>query len=207
MKPGMLLIIALIACTVILATIVSYVTLKHARKAIHLPTANMSTSTMTLESSAFIEGETIPTKYTCDGEESSIPLVISGVPKDAQSLVLFLEDPDTSMGTFTHWVVFNIPPDTEEILEKMPKTSLTFGTAGTNSAGTIEYIGPCPPSGVHRYIFTLYALDTILSQSAGAQRESIVEAMDGHMIAEARLTGTYGRQSRIVPVEGNGIIK
>ncbi len=157
-----------------------------------MPTS--SSSILKLESSAFREGDTIPKKFTCDGSEISPALLVSGVPKGAKSLTLFLEDPDTSMGTFTHWVVFNIDPKTTTVEEGMPKTSPTFGTEGKNSAGTVEYLSPCPPSGSHRYIFTLYALDIKLSLAEGSTKEAVIEAMKGHVLAETKLMGMYERK-------------
>jgi Raf kinase inhibitor-like YbhB/YbcL family protein len=152
-----------------------------------------SSSTMELQSAAFRDGGTIPAQFTCDGKEMSPTLMVSGVPAEAKSLTLIMEDPDASMGTFTHWVFYNIPPDTKEIDEEMPNTSPMFGLSGKNGGGTVGYIGPCPPSGVHHYVFRLYALDTELDLPVGASREEVLGEMKGHVIAETKLTGKYGR--------------
>lgn len=185
--------IVTIICTAVLVILVTISTRS-------LPDAFMtnalknSANSMKISSSAFGEGQAIPKKYTCDGQEMSPPLAISGVPKEAKSLALILDDPDTSIGTFTHWVVFNIPPETTAVHESMPKTSPTFGTAGKNSTGSTDYIGPCPPTGTHRYVFKLTALDAILPLSAGASKEDVLKAAKGHEIAETELIGMFGRK-------------
>ena len=184
---------AILLCTAVMAVVVT-ITLIKVRAIIPTTMPITSSSTMKIESSAFAEGQTIPKKYTCDGPEVSPALSINGVPKNAKSLTLFLEDPDTSMGTFTHWAVFNISPEMTSVAEELPKTSPTFGTEGKNSAGTVEYLGPCPPTGTHHYIFTLYALDTKLTLPEGSTKEEIIKAMEGHILAEAKLTGLYGRK-------------
>src|SRR5579872_3337114 len=131
-KPWVI-ISGVIICTGLLAIIVSVITRARPTEITLMSTS--ATSTMKIESSAFSEGGTIPKKYTCDGGEMSLPLSFSDVPKGTKSLTLFLEDPDTSIGTFTHWVVFNIPATTTNVIEEMPKASPTFGTAGKNGAG------------------------------------------------------------------------
>jgi len=148
---------------------------------------------MRISSGAFREGGGIPRKYTCDGDNTNPPLQIWDVPKHARSLALIMEDPDAMGGTFTHWILFNILPETNEILECPGNTSPILGTSGMNDSGTTKYFGPCPPMGVHRYIITLYALDTELKLVAGATKSHLIQEMVGHVISEARLMCTYLR--------------
>jgi Raf kinase inhibitor-like YbhB/YbcL family protein len=145
---------------------------------------------MKLESSAFSEGQPIPTRYTCQGEGTNPPLSISAVPNNAQSLALIMHDPDAPVGDFTHWVLWNIDPDTEDIHEgEMP----TGASTGVTDFGHDGYGGPCPPSGTHRYIYELYALDTELPTTL-VNRFDLEAAMEGHTVAEAQLIGTYERK-------------
>lgn len=146
--------------------------------------------TMELSSSAFQEGGSIPTKYTCDGENVSPPLSWSGAPEGTESLALILEDHDAPSGTFVHWVLFNIPPD---------RNSLTEGDSGGGTSGQTgfreqTYGGPCPPGGSeHRYFFKLYALENTLSVEPGATKSEVEEAMQGQILAQGQLMGTYSR--------------
>jgi len=152
-------------------------------------TMTPATSTLKLTSSAFAEGGMIPAVYSCTGGNINPPLSIAGVPPVAQSLVLILEDPDAPVGIWDHWVVFNIDPKTIAIAEgKEPD-----GTAGMGSSGKVTYQGPCPPSGTHRYIFTVYALNTMLALPNGASKNEVVHAMNGHVIGEGQLTGRYSK--------------
>ncbi len=146
-------------------------------------------------STAFEEGGAIPVRYTCDGLDVSPPLSWSSPPEGTRSVTLIAEDPDAPSGTFAHWVIYNLPPDTRRLPEDVPnRRSLPSGALqGTNGAGSIGYTGPCPPGGTHRYFFELYALDTELDLGAGATREEVVGAMEGHVLAEGRLLGTYQR--------------
>jgi len=144
---------------------------------------------MKLTSSAFQNNGAIPTEYTCDGADLSPPLTINDIPKNAKSLALISDDPDAPVGTWDHWVVFNIPPSTLQI----PKGTEPQGVAGKNSWGKTGYGGPCPPSGTHRYFFKLYALDTTLSLPQGANKKQIEAAMQGHIIEKAELMGSYKR--------------
>lgn len=144
---------------------------------------------MKLTSPAFTHNGVIPSEYTCDGNDLSPPLVISDVPANAKSLALIMDDPDAPVGTWDHWVVFDISPSTTQI----PKGTEPQGTAGRNSWGRKGYGGPCPPSGTHRYFFKLYALDTKLNLSEGATKKDLEKAMQGHIIAQAQLMGTYKR--------------
>ena len=141
-------------------------------------------------SSAFREGGNIPSKFTCDGSDTSPPLQITGVPSEAKSLVLIADDPDAPGGLFTHWLVWNIPPQTSSI----PEGSATNGVQGANDFGKSGYRGPCPPPGTHRYSFKFFALDRELEVRAGAKRSQVDAAMKGHIIAQGELVGRYARK-------------
>lgn len=145
---------------------------------------------MRITSQAFAEGERIPDKYTCAGDNINPLLVIQSVPADAKSFVLIMDDPDAPKGTFVHWIVYNIPTTTKTIEEgKEPQ-----GAQGYNSANKKGYLGPCPPSGTHRYFFKLYALNATLAlNDVFANKERVEEAMQGKIIDQATLMGTYSR--------------
>ena len=170
----------------------------------------MEASAFVLTSPAFADGATIPSQYTCDGERGLSPtLAITGMPENARSLTLIMDDPDVPKslradGVFDHWVLFNIPPDTMRIPEgatsdydDLRGEAVAFGTPGANSAGRNAYTGPCPPPqyepSEHRYFFRLYALDTTLSLQEGATRTEVEQAMEGHVIETAELMGRYRR--------------
>jgi len=143
---------------------------------------------MKITSPAFRHGEHIPRLYSRDGEDKSPPLHIEGVPANARSLVLIVDDPDASGGLFAHWVVFDVDPRTMEIGEDhVPEE----GRQGTNSWGEAEYGGPQPPLGEHRYFFHVYALDTKLDLPQGATRAEVERAMSGHVLDVAELMGRY----------------
>ena len=147
-------------------------------------------SKMTITSSAFQEGGNIPSKFTCDGSDTSPPLQITGVPAEAKSLVLIADDPDAPSGLFTHWLIWNIPPQTNSIAEgSAPK-----GVHGANDFGKSGYKGPCPPPGTHRYSFKVFALDRELDLGGGAKRSQVDAAMKGHVIAQGELVGRYARK-------------
>ena len=146
---------------------------------------------MKLTSTAFEQNQPIPAQYTCDGVNHNPPLTFSEVPKEAQSLVLIVEDPDAPAKVFTHWLVYNIPPSTLHIPEhEVPPQS----TEGMTDFGARHYGGPCPPSGTHRYFFRLFALDTKLGSPEGKTKKEVTEKMKGHVIATAELVGTYKRR-------------
>ncbi len=148
-----------------------------------------------LKSTAFGEEEMIPKKYTCDGMDVSPPLSWDSVPDGTMSLALICDDPDAPMGTWVHWVLFNIPANIRELPENVPSQKILSNGAihGTNDFRNFGYGGPCPPSGTHRYYFKLYALDTELSPEAGASKAELLKAMEGHILAEGQLMGKYGR--------------
>jgi len=147
-------------------------------------------------SSAFEDGGMIPSKYTCDGADISPPLAWSGLPEGTKSIAIINDDPDAPMGTWVHWVIYNIPPTAQGLgedikrVEKLPDGTLQ----GKNSWGRIGYGGPCPPGGTHRYFFKIYALDKMLNLKAGATKEELLTAMKGHILAQAQFYGKYSRK-------------
>jgi len=147
-------------------------------------------------SAAFDEGGAITPLYTCDGPDISPPLSWDSVPNGTQSLALIADDPDAPRGSFVHWVIYELPPDTRRLPEDVPKrqTPSSGAKQGINGAGGIGYTGPCPPSGTHRYYFKIYALDTRLDLGGGATAKRLSDAMEGHVLAEGRLMGTYRRR-------------
>lgn len=145
---------------------------------------------MRLTSSAFGHNGDIPSEFTCDGDGVSPPLTISEVPENTKTLALISDDPDAPAGTWVHWVVWNIPPDTKEIA----KGTEPQGVQGKTDFGKQCYGGPCPPSGTHRYFFKLYALDTELELPEGSAKAGLEKSMEGHILAEAQLIGAYQRQ-------------
>jgi Raf kinase inhibitor-like YbhB/YbcL family protein len=150
---------------------------------------------LNVTSSAFKEGELIPRKYTCDDRNVSPPLTWAAPPPETKTLALICDDPDAPVGTWVHWVLFNVPGSTRELPENVaPAKTLAFGERhGRNSWGNIGYGGPCPPSGTHRYYFKVYALDTALTLDPGAPKEEVEKAMRGHILAQGQLMGRYRR--------------
>jgi len=146
---------------------------------------------MHLESSAFIHLGTIPTKYTCDGENINPPLAWGGAPEQTRSFALIMDDPDAPAGLWVHWLLWNIDPRTTGIAEH----SVPAGAAqGMTSFGQAAYGGPCPPDREHRYFFKLYALDTLISLPVSATKETLEQATRGHILAQAELIGRYDRK-------------
>lgn len=145
---------------------------------------------MKISSPAFENNGVIPSEYTCDGSDISPPLTISEVPRQAKSLAIIMDDPDAPMGTFTHWVVWNIPPQKTQFA-KGEKMSFPHGTT---SFGSRYYGGPCPPGGTHRYFFKIYALDLVLNLKEGSSKADLERAMTGHVLDEANLIGKYSRR-------------
>lgn len=146
--------------------------------------------TMKLKSSAFNYQGFIPSKYTCDGEDISPALTWDEVPTGTQSIALIVDDPDAPRRTFVHWVVYDIPATTRQLPEQITSQNLK-GVQGKNDFGKLGYGGPCPPSGIHRYFFKVYALDKQLGLAAGATKDQILAAMEGHILAQAELIGKY----------------
>lgn len=151
---------------------------------------------LSIESPAFAGNTNIPPVYTADGEDRSPPLRWSGVPAEAKTLALIMEDPDAPSGTFVHWVAFNIPATIDHLSEGTEhRGDYTDGTLqGKNGFDRVGYGGPKPPQGqTHRYVFKLYALDDRLGLEPGVNREEVERAMRGHVLASTELTARYGR--------------
>jgi Raf kinase inhibitor-like YbhB/YbcL family protein len=152
---------------------------------------------MKLTSPAFQDNGKIPSKYTCDGQNISPPLVISDVPKTTRALVLIMDDHDIpafvkekfNIQVWDHWIVFNIPP----VITRISEGENPVGILGKNTGGKNAYGGPCPPDKEHRYFFKLYALDVLLNLQEGTTKAELEKAMQGHVLAEAKLIGRYER--------------
>jgi Raf kinase inhibitor-like YbhB/YbcL family protein len=152
--------------------------------------------TLSLTSTAFKEGDKIPVKYTCDGQDISPPLAWDEPPQKAQAIAVIVDDPDAPSGVFTHWVLLNIPGNVRQLGEGVTvQERLQNGALqGKNDFGRIGYSGPCPPRGsVHRYRFTIYALDKPLDLKPGVSKRQLLDAMKGHILAQGQLIGTYQR--------------
>lgn len=151
--------------------------------------------TLTLSSPAFAPGKPIPDEYSCKGRNMSPALAWSGAPSNTASYALILDDPDAPSGTFTHWVIYNIPAISKGLAQAIaPTPTFDDGTAqGNNSGNRRYYEGPCPPSGTHRYFFRLYALDARLDLPAGATAAELRAAMQGHILAQGELMGTFSK--------------
>lgn len=141
-----------------------------------------------ITSSAFMNNGFIPAKYTCDGDDMNPPINIEGIPEETESLALIVDDPDAPMGTWDHWIVWNISP-----LEKIEENSVP-GVEGLNDFGKHTYGGPCPPSGTHRYFFKVYALDTKLNLKPNSRKKDLERAMEGHILAKGEVIGLYKRK-------------
>lgn len=148
-----------------------------------------------ITSSAFKDGAMIPSRHTCDGEDISPQLEWQDVPEKTKSIALICDDPDAPMGTFVHWVIFNLPAESRSLNENIPpEKNLPNGAIqGITSFGKHGYGGPCPPSGTHRYFFKIYALDTKLELSADTDKAKLLNAMEGHILARGQIVGRYKR--------------
>jgi hypothetical protein len=146
--------------------------------------------TFRISSGAFTDGSDIPVKYTCDGSDISPPVSVSGIPESAKSLIILLDDKDTPSGTWVHWLMWNIPAGVSEI----PENSVPAGAIqGKNGFGDNSYGGPCPPTGRHRYLFTMYALDTYLTLPSGSTKEEVINSVNTHIMSRAEYSGYYTR--------------
>ena len=155
--------------------------------------------TMKVTSPAFQAGQAIPPKYTCEGADISPPLQWNGIPHGAKSLALICDDPDAPVGTWVHWVLYDLPVTATDLPEKLPASeTLSFGgKQGINDFKRVGYGGPCPPPGkAHHYYFKLYALGADLPLSPRATKQELLRAMEGHILAEAQIVGTYERKIR-----------
>jgi Raf kinase inhibitor-like YbhB/YbcL family protein len=143
---------------------------------------------LSVMSPTFENNKLIPAKYTCDGDDVNPPLTIEGVPEGTKTLALIVDDPDAPMGTWDHWIVWNIPATTSKIAE-----NTVPGTEGMNDFRKRSYGGPCPPSGTHRCFFKVYALDVRLNLSPTSRKRDVEKAMQGHVLAKGELVGLYRR--------------
>lgn len=152
---------------------------------------------MTLEitSSSFEQGQNIPQKHTCIGNDVSPQIAWNGAPEGVESYAIIADDPDAPMGTWVHWVVYNIPADVNELQENFPKDEkLDNGIMqGMSDFGKTEYGGPCPPGGTHRYYFKVYAIDKKLDAEPGLSKKKLLKAMEGHILAEGQLMGKFSK--------------
>jgi len=146
-------------------------------------------ATLSISSPAFKQEAYIPRKYTCEGKDINPPINIEGTPEDTVSLALIVDDPDAPGGTFDHWIAWNIHPADVIDEDSLP------GITGKNSRGEYKYMGPCPPSGTHRYFFKVYALDTLLDLDTDASKEMVEQAIQNHVIAYGELMGLYKKQN------------
>ena len=179
----------IIVAFVLVITGVFFVFDKESNSSATIPIDN-NTSTMQIKSSAFTNREKIPSKYTCDGANINPELLFLNIPKDTKSLALIFDDPDAPSGTWLHWSMWNISPDTKEI----PENSIPTGSvSGTTSFGNVGYGGPCPGVGEHRYFFRLFALDIVLDIPSGENRTELEKTIAGHIIEQTKLIGTYSR--------------
>lgn len=155
---------------------------------------------MEITSIAFKNNEMIPPKYTCDGQDVNPPLTFSNIPEQTQSLALIVDDPDAPSGDWVHWLLWNIDPSCDTIIENYtneefePETDNLMAIEGVTSAGMVGYHGPCPPLGIHHYQFKIYALDTILPLGPDSRKKDLESAMGGHIIDHATLVGLYERK-------------
>jgi Raf kinase inhibitor-like YbhB/YbcL family protein len=162
-----------------------------------MPNPKRAGAKLEVLSSAFSQGQPIPVRYTCDGEDLSPPVNWSAVPDSSKSLALVCDDPDAPGGTWVHWLLYNIPPHIDHLDEGVPATATLRegGIQGKTSFGRIGYGGPCPPRGpAHRYFFKMYALDAELDLKPGATASQLASAMNNHVLAEGLLMGTYSRK-------------
>jgi Raf kinase inhibitor-like YbhB/YbcL family protein len=158
-------------------------------------TPNRDKPEIKLTSAAFKDGESIPRAYTCDGVNISPPLEWSGAPKTAKTIAIVCDDPDAPAGTWVHWVLYNMPAENIGLVENLPATESVKagGFQGLNDFGKTGYGGPCPPSGTHRYSFRVYAVDSELPLKAGATKADLMKALEGHVLMQGQLMGTYRR--------------
>ena len=161
-----------------------------------MPEKGGQTMAFELTSSVFAQGEPIPVKYTCDGEDVSPPLEWGDPPQGTGSFALINDDPDAPVGTWDHWILYNLPSEARSLPEAVPPDAeLSDGSQhGQNSWRRLGYGGPCPPSGTHRYFFKLYALDTTLDLASGVNKKQLLQAIEGHVLGQAELMGVYSRK-------------
>jgi len=166
------------------------------RNADTAPAERAAKMTVQVTSSAFKEGGSIPSKYTCDGQNVSPTLSWNTIPDGTKSIALIADDPDAPRGTWVHWVLYGLPPSLRELPEHVPASESILGNGGRQGMtdfGKIGYGGPCPPSGTHRYYFKVYALDSDLHPNPGLTKAQLLKAMEGHILAQGQLMGKYSR--------------
>lgn len=185
MKPGSFALISLLIIIVVIGLVFGYI------KRVRSKPTNNNMTNFSVTSPAFSEGKMIPPKYTCDGPGMRPELNFSGIPAKAKSLAIIVDDPDAPRGNFNHWIAWNIDPKISKLAES---TFPEGGVQGINDAGKDNFVGPCPPSGTHRYYFKAYALDVILDIPSSAKKNRLWEAMKGHITAEGQLMGKYERK-------------
>jgi Raf kinase inhibitor-like YbhB/YbcL family protein len=144
-----------------------------------------------ITSPSFENGGLIPVKHTCDDQNTNPPLKIENTPEGTESIVLLMEDHDSPSGTWDHWITFNLPPNTTEILDGYEPG----GISGKGTSGNLDYFGPCPPDGEHEYIFTVFALNSKLDLEEGVSKDEIMKEMEGKIISQAVLKGLYSRSN------------
>lgn len=167
------------------------------RNALTASKGRQSKMAIEITSAAFHDGGSIPSKYTCDGQDVSPPLKWNSIPEGTKSIALIVDDPDAPRGDWVHWVVYDLPPSLRELPERVPPDEKILGNGGrqgNTDFGKIGYGGPCPPSGIHRYYFKMYALDKELGLAPGASKGELLKAMETHVLAEGQLMGKYARK-------------
>ncbi len=147
-------------------------------------------NTLLVTSAVFRQGQPIPAKYSCKGENSSPALTWRNVPPATKSFAIICDDPDAPNGTWVHWVVYNLPATVRQLPDAVDVRKLD-GLSGVNSSGNMRYDGPCPPNGTHRYFFKVYALDAMLDLVSGASKEELLAKMEGHILAQGEIMGTF----------------
>jgi len=180
----------LVFIAILLSVVLGAVVLVQNRQAAAPGNTDIDMTSMKITSPVFENNRKMPSRHTCDDKNINPPLAVSGVPETAKSLALVVDDPDATSGTWVHWTIWNMDPALAEIAEN----SVPEGIEGVTSYGKPGYGGPCPPSGVHRYFFKLYALDTLLSIPEISNKEALEEAMRKHILASAELVGLYSRK-------------
>jgi len=184
-RSVIVIIIVSCACTLAIAKVYHMKGLRTVTK----PSA--ATVTLKLTSPAFPDQGRLPDRYTIAGRNISPPLSFTYLPAGTKSLALIMDDPDAAISTYTHWIIFNIPPQTSGFGENMQPAG---ALSGKNSSDRLGYKSPAPPSGkIHHYVFTLYALDSVLDLPEGSKKEAVEKALRGHILAEAKLTGLFSR--------------
>lgn len=192
MKMPRVIILGLLLCLLIFLYFQKPAILSKKVKSLAKPTGKATIlQLMQITSNSFKNNQQMPQKFSCQGEGINPQLSFNGVPKLAKTLVLIMDDPDAPNGTFVHWIIYNIPPQTSEIKENGVPEGASFGL---NSLGKSNYTPACPPSGIHRYYFKLYALDTNLSFNKAPNKSAIEMAMQNHTLSSASLIGLFGKK-------------